>query len=96
MKRQALVVGHRLGLLTEHDAQTDIAAVRIDETNLPTARLGDSDKIRVGEWVLAIGNPMGHALLFSVTAGIVSAIDRSMATIASGSVQEYIQTDLAP
>ena len=76
------------------DALSDIAVVRIDETNLPTASLGDSDQIRVGEWVLAIGNPMGHSLMFSVTAGIVSATDRSMSVPnSSGSVQEFIQTD---
>ena len=49
------------------DALSDIAVLRIDETNLPTASLGDSDQIRVGEWVLAIGNPMGNTLMFSVT-----------------------------
>ena len=72
------------------DALSDIAVVRIDETDLPTAFLGDSDQLRVGEWVLAIGNPMGNTLMFSVTAGIVSAIDRSLAR---GSVEEFIQTD---
>ena len=72
------------------DALADIAVLRIDETNLPTASLGDSDQIRVGEWVLAIGNPMGNTLMFSVTAGIVSATDRSMT---QGSVEEFIQTD---
>ncbi len=76
------------------DALTDIAVLRIDETNLPTASLGDSDQIRVGEWVLAIGNPMGNTLMFSVTAGIVSGTDRSMVLRnPSGSVQEFIQTD---
>ena len=72
------------------DALTDIAVLRIDETNLPTASLGDSGQVRVGEWVLAIGNPMGNALMFSVTAGIVSATDRSLT---QGSVEEFIQTD---
>ena len=76
------------------DALSDIAVVRIDEKNLPTASLGDSDQIRVGEWVLAIGNPMGNTLMFSVTAGIVSGTDRSMVLRnPSGSVQEFIQTD---
>lgn len=72
------------------DALTDIAVLRIDETNLPTASLGDSDQIRVGEWVLAIGHPMGNTLMFSVTAGIVSATNRS---VTLGSVEEFIQTD---
>ena len=76
------------------DALSDIAVVKIDETNLPTASLGDSDQLRVGEWVLAIGNPMGNTLMFSVTAGIVSATDRSMdMPNFTGSVQEFIQTD---
>ena len=76
------------------DALSDIAVLRIDETDLPTAFLGDSDQVRVGEWVLAIGNPMGNTLMFSVTAGIVSATDRSMVMPGSaGSVQEFIQTD---
>jgi serine protease Do len=76
------------------DVLSDIAVIRIDETDLRTAFLGDSDQIRVGEWVLAIGNPMGNTLMFSVTAGIVSATDRSMIMPNSrGSVQEYIQTD---
>ena len=76
------------------DALSDIAVVKINETNLPTVALGDSDQVRVGEWVLAIGNPMGNTLMFSVTAGIVSATDRSMALPNStGSVQEFIQTD---
>ena len=72
------------------DALSDIAVLRVDETNLPTASLGDSDQVRVGEWVLAIGNPLGSTLIFSVTAGIVSAIDRSLT---QGSVEEFIQTD---
>ncbi len=76
------------------DALSDIAVLRIHETNLPTASLGDSDRIRVGDWVLAIGNPMGNRLMFSVTAGIVSGTDRSMVLRnPSGSVQEFIQTD---
>ena len=77
------------------DALTDIAVLRIDETNLPTASLGDSDQIRVGDWVLAIGNPMGSRLMFSVTAGIVSGTDRSMVLRknSSGAVHEFIQTD---
>ena len=76
------------------DILSDIAVVRINETNLPTAFLGDSDQMRVGEWVLAIGNPMGNTLMFSVTAGIVSATHRSLVMPDSrGAVQEYIQTD---
>ena len=76
------------------DVRSDIAVVRIDETNLPTASLGDSERVRVGEWVLAIGNPLGNTLMFSVTAGIVSATNRSMfRSNSSRSAQEFIQTD---
>ena len=76
------------------DAPSDIAVLRIDETNLPTASLGDSERLRVGEWVLAIGNPLGNTLMFSVTAGIVSATDRSMfRSNSSRWAQEFIQTD---
>jgi len=76
------------------DVLSDIAVLKIQETDLPTAFLGDSDHLRVGEWVLAIGNPMGSTLMFSVTAGIVSATERSMGMPNSTrSVQEYIQTD---
>ncbi len=76
------------------DVLSDIAVVKIEEADLPTAFLGDSDQLRVGEWVLAIGKPMGNTLMFSVTAGIVSATDRSMLMPNSrAAVQEYIQTD---
>src|SRR5918912_264255 len=56
------------------DPTTDIAVIKIDGSNLPTVNLGDDNAIRVGEWVLAIGNPLG--LDFTVTAGIVSAKGR--------------------
>ncbi len=71
------------------DAKTDIALIRIKTSdNLPVAELGDSEKIRVGDWVMAIGNPFG--LEATVTAGIVSAKGR---VIGAGPYDNFIQTD---
>lgn len=56
------------------DRRNDLALLKINERNLPVAQLGDSDKLQVGDWVIAVGNPFG--LGNTVTAGIVSAIDR--------------------
>lgn len=71
------------------DAKTDIALIKIKPDNgLPTAEIGDSDALRVGEWVLAIGNPFG--LEQTVTAGIVSAKGR---VIGAGVYDNFIQTD---
>src|ERR1041385_2058851 len=71
------------------DQKTDIAIIRIDgKPNLPAASLGDSDKLEVGEWVVAIGNPFG--LDSTVTSGIVSAKGRH---IGQGPYDNFIQTD---
>jgi serine protease Do len=71
------------------DAKTDIAVIKINtKTNLPTASLGDSDRLEVGEWVVAIGNPFG--LDSTVTSGIVSAKGRH---IGQGPYDNFIQTD---
>ena len=71
------------------DSRTDIALLKIDtEMDLPSVKFGDSEKIRIGDWVIAIGNPLG--LGGSVTAGIVSARGRD---IQSGPYDNYIQTD---
>ncbi|WP_019449006.1 DegQ family serine endoprotease [Cupriavidus sp. BIS7] len=70
------------------DKRTDVALLKIDATGLPRLPLGDSDKIRPGEWVLAIGSPFG--LDNSVTAGIVSAKGRD-----TGDYLPFIQTDVA-
>ena len=70
------------------DPKTDLALIKIDAKGLPTVRLGDSDKLQVGEWVMAIGNPFG--LAETVTAGIVSAKGR---VIGSGPYDDFIQTD---
>ena len=71
------------------DPQTDLALIKIDtKKDLPTVRLGSSDKLKVGEWVAAIGSPFG--LEQTVTAGIVSAKGR---VIGSGPYDDFIQTD---
>jgi serine protease Do len=76
------------------DAETEIAVIKIDATGLPTLPLGDSDSLRVGELVLAIGNPFG--LSHSVTAGIVSARGRSDVGLREGGlIADFIQTDAA-
>jgi len=73
------------------DPKTDIALIRVKpDRALPTLSLGDSDEIRPGDWVLAIGNPFG--LEHTVTAGIVSAMHR---IIGQGSYDDFIQTDAA-
>lgn len=72
------------------DAASDLAVLKIDAHNLPFVQFGDSTKTRVGDWVIAIGNPF--ALGGTVTAGIVSAIHRS---ISAGPYDRYIQTDAA-
>ena len=72
------------------DAASDLAVLKIDAKNLPFVEFGDSTKTRVGDWVIAIGNPF--ALGGTVTAGIVSAIHRA---IGSGAYDRYIQTDAA-
>ena len=67
--------------LVGSDPTTDVAVIRIDEEDLPTLSFGDSDVVRVGEWVLAVGNPGfggGSALDYTVTAGIVSAKGRPL------------------
>jgi len=72
------------------DARTDIALLRIDGADLPSLKLGDSSKVQVGEWVLAIGSPFGFD--HSVTAGIISAIGRSLP---NENYVPFIQTDVA-
>ncbi len=75
------------------DPQTDLALLKIDAKKLPYLELADSDKTRVGEWVLAIGSPFG--LDYSVSAGIVSAIGRSIQSSQQQSYVPFIQTDVA-
>ncbi|HMK35861.1 MAG TPA: DegQ family serine endoprotease [Desulfomonilaceae bacterium] len=73
------------------DAESDIAVVKIDATNLPVSKLGDSSKLHVGEIVLAVGNPFG--LSRTVTSGIISATGRSGVGIID--YEDFIQTDAA-
>ena len=76
------------------DPVTDIALLKIDAQNLPTLLYGDSDALRLGEWVLAIGNP--YNLRSTITAGIVSAKARSMPSFEGDfKIEAFIQTDAA-
>ncbi len=76
------------------DPETDVAVIQIDGQNLPVLPLGDSDRVRVGDWAIAIGNPLGE-LRGSVTVGIVSAQGRTNLNIYGGTpeYQDFIQTD---
>lgn len=78
------------------DANTDIALLKINQNNLPFLSFIDSDQVKVGEWVLAVGNPFG--LNSTVTAGIVSAKGRSLGIIKNRNnspIESFIQTDAA-
>lgn len=78
--------GRALGI----DPDTDIALVKVDAVGLPVAPLGDSDSLRVGEWVCAIGNPLAYE--HTVTVGVVSYLGRKLFDT---SLDNYIQTDAA-
>lgn len=81
------------------DANTDLALIKVSSSNLPIVKLGNSDNVQVGEWVLAVGNPFN--LTSTVTAGIVSAKGRSIgilgdrADVNSRPIEAFIQTDAA-
>src|SRR6266699_2342059 len=79
------------------DPNTDVAVIRIDARNLPTVGFGNSDSTRVGEWALAVGNPLGEAFAFTVTAGIISAKGRLLRGLPHPNygIQDFIQTDAA-
>ena len=79
------------------DPNTDVAVIKIDARTLPAVQFGNSDSTRVGEWALAIGNPLGEAFAFTVTAGIVSAKGRLLAGLQQTryAIQDFIQTDAA-
>lgn len=74
------------------DATTDLALIKVEAKNLSPITVGSSDKLKLGEWVLAIGNPF--SLTSTVTAGIVSAKARTLGAKA-GSIESFIQTDAA-
>ncbi|MBO5250703.1 MAG: Do family serine endopeptidase [Bacteroidaceae bacterium] len=80
------------GRIIGADASTDLALVKIEGEDLPTIPVGDSDQLKIGEWVLAVGNPFN--MTSTVTAGIVSAKARSLGVYNNG-VESFIQTDAA-
>ncbi len=84
-KREATIIGT--------DPTTDIALIKVDAEKLEFLTFGDSDKVRVGEWVLAVGNPFN--LTSTVTAGIVSAKARNINILGEGTIESFIQTDAA-
>lgn len=75
------------------DQRSDLALLKVEASNLPVVQLGSSEKLKVGEWVLAIGSPFGFD--YSVTAGIVSAKGRSLPTARNENYVPFIQTDVA-
>lgn len=78
------------------DPATDVALIKIDATGLPVVQFADSDQLRLGEWVLAIGSPLGEELRSTITAGIVSAKGRSMPNYdGQFKIESFIQTDAA-
>jgi len=79
------------------DPMTDLGVIKIEAEDLPAAYLGNSDKLQIGQWVMAIGNPLGY-LNSTVTAGIVSARGRSLNLIRNDKgygIENFIQTDAA-
>jgi serine protease Do len=82
--------------LIGNDASTDLAVIKIEEEDLPYLQFGNSDNVKVGEWVLAVGNPFN--LTSTVTAGIVSAKARNINILGRGNnsaIESFIQTDAA-
>ena len=86
VKKTATIIGT--------DPTTDLALIKVEASDLPFLTFGDSDNVRIGEWVLAVGNPFN--LTSTVTAGIVSAKARNLSILGEGtSVESFIQTDAA-
>jgi len=88
------------GEIKGRDARADLAVIKINARNLPMASLGDSDNLKIGQWVVAIGNPFGFAMQNpepTVTAGVIGALHRSLGRITSRDkdYNDLIQTDAA-
>lgn len=81
------------GKVLWHDAQLDLAMVKVDKQGLVPAELGDSDNVRIGDIAIAIGNPLGLEFQKSVTQGIISGLDRSIKTGKSNTMTGLMQTD---
>ncbi|MBC2580890.1 S1C family serine protease [Clostridium sp. DJ247] len=75
------------------DPKSDLAIIKVNAQNLPVAKFGDSSKVRVGDTAIAIGNPLGEEFAGSVTAGIVSALNRRIQY--GGAIYKVLQTDAA-
>ncbi len=88
------------GEIKGQDPRSDLAVIKINARNLPVAKLGDSDKLKIGQWVVAIGNPFGFVMENpepTVTAGVISALHRSLGRSLSRErdYNDLIQTDTA-
>lgn len=79
--------------LVGRDSKTDLAVIKIDATDLPTAVLGNSSGVQVGELAVAIGNPLGQELAGSITIGVISAVNRTINV--NGQEFTLLQTDAA-
>jgi serine protease Do len=75
------------------DARTDLAVLKVDASDLPAMPFGDSDKVRIGQWVLAVGSPFSENLRTTITSGIVSGTGRSGMRL--NDYEDFIQTDAA-
>ncbi|WPC41818.1 S1C family serine protease [Clostridium sp. JS66] len=79
--------------LVKADSRSDLAIIKVEAQNLPTAKFGDSSKVKVGDTAIAIGNPLGQEFSGSVTAGIISALNRKIQY--GGAIYKVLQTDAA-